>query len=88
MISMLDVMQPGRTVEMIPHLPIAALQQPFSGVPIPSASGHDGSGVAGGSHAVANIALVLFAPQTSAPLTFAQHGMTQVFIMYIGVGQV
>src|SRR5262245_50764454 len=88
MINMLVVMQPGRTGEMIPHWPLASLQQPLSGVPIESASGQDGSGTTGGSHIVESMGLVLFAPQTGFPPFIAQHGTTQLFIMYIGVGQV
>ena len=81
MTSVLIVTQPGRTVEMMPHLPCATLQQPSSAVPCDITAGHDGSRVVGGSQAVAYIGFVLFAPQTCAPLTVAQHAYTHMFIM-------
>src|SRR5262245_45878567 len=53
-----------------------------------SKSGQDGSGTAVGSHMVESIGLVLFAPQTGFPPCIAQQGTMQLFIIYIGVGQV
>jgi hypothetical protein len=81
MTSVLIVMQPGRTLEMMPHLPCATLQQPSSGAPCDITAGQDVSAVAGGSQPVGYIGFVLFAPQTCAPLTVAQHAYTHMFIM-------
>jgi hypothetical protein len=74
MMSVLVVMQPGRTVETMPHLPIATLQQLWNVMPFDMMGGHAGSGAAGGSQPVAYIGFVLFAPHTCAAPTVAQHG--------------
>src|SRR5262249_25682962 len=78
----LEVMQPGRKVEMMPHLPCSTLQQPVSGVPpMPvSTDGQFGSATAGSEHAVSKPIAVLFDAHISLPLTVTQHGITQVFI--------
>jgi hypothetical protein len=80
MTSMLSVMQPGRSVEMMPHFFCSALQQPISGVPMASTLGQEVSGSACNTHSVVKPVAVLFEAQRSLPSTVTQHGTTHGFI--------